>query len=108
MIQLSEVEFCPHREETVPKDSSPLNHRDFLATPGKKIKLKDYDPGFTNHYKNKEEAALKLCKDVKRLAKYAEMKPESPPADKKFYASQDFVLRFFYLDTGEVIEFVSK
>ena len=32
--------------------------------------MRKYDPGFTCHYKSKDEAAEKLRKDVKRLAKY--------------------------------------
>ncbi len=47
-----------------------MNHDHFIVPPGKKIRLKDYDPGFTAHYKNKNEAAAKLKKDVERLAKY--------------------------------------
>jgi polyphosphate kinase 2 (PPK2 family) len=47
-----------------------MNHDHFIVPPGKKIRLKDYDPGFTSHYKNKDEASAKLRKDIKRLAKY--------------------------------------
>ncbi|KKT75787.1 MAG: hypothetical protein UW69_C0009G0001, partial [Microgenomates group bacterium GW2011_GWA2_44_7] len=47
-----------------------MNHDSFIVPPGKKIRLKDYDPGSTGHYKNKDEAAAKLEKDIKRLAKY--------------------------------------
>ncbi|HEV8604292.1 MAG TPA: polyphosphate kinase 2 family protein [Tepidisphaeraceae bacterium] len=50
-----------------------MNHQHFIVPPGKKIRLKDYDPGFTGHYKNKEEAAEKLRKDIERLAKYQEV-----------------------------------
>ena len=46
-----------------------MNHDPFIVPPGKKIKLKDYDPGFTGKFKNKEEATEKLRKDVQRLAK---------------------------------------
>lgn len=45
-------------------------HEHFIVPSGKKISLKDYDPGFTSHYKDKDEASVKLRKDVKRLAKY--------------------------------------
>lgn len=55
------------------KESSPMNHKHFIVPPGKKIRLKDYDPGFTDHYKNKDEASAKLRKDVKRLAKYQDI-----------------------------------
>ena len=50
-----------------------MNHNHFIATPGKKIVLKDYDPGFTAHYKNKTEASAKLRKDIERLAKYQDV-----------------------------------
>ena len=55
------------------KDSEAVNHAHFLVQPGKKISLKDYDPGFTSHYKDKDEASVKLKKDVKRLAKYQDI-----------------------------------
>lgn len=51
----------------------PMNHDHFIVSPGKKIRLKDYDPGFTAHYKNKDEASTKLQKDIKELAKYQNM-----------------------------------
>ena len=41
-----------------------------MFRPAQEIHLKDYDPGFTSHYKNKAEASAKLRKDIKRLAKY--------------------------------------
>ena len=47
-----------------------MNHEHFIVPPGRKIRLKDYDPGFTAHYQNKNEASAKLRKDVKQLAKY--------------------------------------
>ena len=50
-----------------------INHDHFIVPPGKKIRLKDYDPGFTAHYKNKDEASTKLQKDIKELAKYQNM-----------------------------------
>lgn len=50
-----------------------MNHDEFIVPPGKKIRLKNYDPGFTSHYKNKDEAATKLRKDIKRLAKYQDV-----------------------------------
>ena len=48
-------------------------HEHFIVQPGKKILLKNYDPGFTSHYKDKDEASVKLKKDVKRLAKYQDI-----------------------------------
>ena len=50
-----------------------MNHDHFIAPPGKKIRLKDYDPGFSGAYKTEEEASAKLQNDVKRLAKYQEV-----------------------------------
>jgi PPK2 family polyphosphate:nucleotide phosphotransferase len=44
-----------------------MNHDSFLVPPGKKITLKDYDPGFTGKFKSKEEAQEKLQKDIARL-----------------------------------------
>jgi PPK2 family polyphosphate:nucleotide phosphotransferase len=44
-----------------------MNHDSFLVPPGKKITLKDYDPGFTGKFKSKEEAQEKLQKDLARL-----------------------------------------
>jgi PPK2 family polyphosphate:nucleotide phosphotransferase len=40
-----------------------------IATPGEKISLKDYDPGWTAHIKDKTEAARLLEDGVKELAK---------------------------------------
>jgi PPK2 family polyphosphate:nucleotide phosphotransferase len=45
-----------------------MNHEPFLAPPGKKIKLKDYDPGFTGKFKEKDNAQAKLNDDIERLA----------------------------------------
>ena len=47
-----------------------MNHDHFIVPPGTKIRLKDYDPGFTGSYKAQEEASAKLRKDIERLAKY--------------------------------------
>jgi len=50
-----------------------LNHEPFIVTPGQKIRLKDYNPGFTGKYKDKAEARDKLQKDIGRLAKYQDI-----------------------------------
>lgn len=50
-----------------------MNHDHFIVPPGKKIKLKDYDPGYTDGFKDKAEANAELSKDVLRLAKYQDM-----------------------------------
>ncbi|MEA2175584.1 MAG: hypothetical protein QOD00_3176 [Blastocatellia bacterium] len=47
-----------------------MNQEPFIVPPGKKIELKNYDPGSTGKFKNKEEATSKLQKDIGRLAKY--------------------------------------
>ena len=46
-----------------------MNHDHFIIPPGTKIRLKDYDPGFTGSYKTEEEASPKLRNDIQRLAK---------------------------------------
>ena len=46
-----------------------MNHEHFIVPPGKKIRLKDYDTGYTGKFKDKGEAAEKLEADIKRLAK---------------------------------------
>lgn len=48
---------------------APMNHDHFIIPPGTKIRLKDYDPGFTGSYKTEEEASPKLRNDIQRLAK---------------------------------------
>src|SRR5947207_8402711 len=50
-----------------------MNHKHFIVPPGKKIRLKDYDPAFTGHYQDEEEASQKLKKDIERLAKYQDV-----------------------------------
>ena len=50
-----------------------MNHDHFIAAPGTTIRLEDFDPGFTGHYQNKDEASAKLRKDIKRLRKYQDV-----------------------------------
>ncbi len=45
-----------------------LDHSPFLVSPGKKIRLKDFDPAFTSGFKNKDEARDALLEDVSGLA----------------------------------------
>jgi len=47
-----------------------MNHDHFIVPPGTKIRLKDFDPGFTGAFKTKEEASTKLRKDIERLAEF--------------------------------------
>jgi PPK2 family polyphosphate:nucleotide phosphotransferase len=45
-----------------------MNHDYFIVPPHKKIRLADYDPGYTGKFKDKGEAKEKLKADIKRLA----------------------------------------
>jgi len=47
-----------------------MKHDPFIATPGKKTRLKDYDPSFIGKYKDKEEAEAKLKRDIGKLSDY--------------------------------------
>jgi PPK2 family polyphosphate:nucleotide phosphotransferase len=50
-----------------------MNHEPFIVPPGKKVRLKDYDPAYTGHFETKDEALVKLQEDVRRLAKYQDV-----------------------------------
>jgi PPK2 family polyphosphate:nucleotide phosphotransferase len=50
-----------------------MNHKRFLVAPGRTMRLKDHDPGFTGKYEREDEAAEKLRKDIERLAKYQDL-----------------------------------
>lgn len=50
-----------------------INRDYFLVPPGKKIQLKDYDPGHTGEFENKEQAEAKLMGDVGRLAQFQDV-----------------------------------
>ncbi|MEO1430677.1 MAG: polyphosphate kinase 2 family protein [Cyanobacteria bacterium J06633_8] len=51
-----------------------MNHDAFIVQPGSKISLKkDYNTAFTANYKEKEDAKLKLERDIERLAKYQDI-----------------------------------
>ncbi|MDK3156768.1 polyphosphate kinase 2 family protein [Kamptonema cortianum] len=50
-----------------------LDHSPFLATPGKKIKLSSYDPGYTDGFKDKDEAQAALEEDKAALEKAQEI-----------------------------------
>lgn len=50
-----------------------MNHKRFLVAPGRTMRLKDHDPGFTGKYEQEDEAAKKLQNNIKRLAKYQDM-----------------------------------
>ncbi len=50
-----------------------MDHDKFIVPPGKKIRLKDYDPASTGPFKNKEEASATLQQDIERLSKYQQV-----------------------------------
>ncbi len=51
-----------------------MNHDRFIVPTGSKISLKkDYDTAFTADYKEKDDAKIKLQKDIERLAKYQDI-----------------------------------
>ncbi len=50
-----------------------MNHKYFLVPPGKKVKVKQYDPAYTGEFKNKKQAKRKLEQDIRRLAEYQEV-----------------------------------
>jgi len=50
-----------------------MNHDHFIVPPDRRIRLEDYDPGFTSHWESEDDAAAKLQKDVGKLAKYQDM-----------------------------------
>jgi len=47
-----------------------MNHEAFIVPPGKKVRLKDFDPNYTGKFSEKEEAREKLAADVERMAEY--------------------------------------
>ena len=50
-----------------------INRDYFLVPPGKKIRLKDYDPDHTGQFENKQQAEAKLSGDVERLAQFQDV-----------------------------------
>ena len=44
-----------------------MNHDNFIVPPGKRIDLKDFDPGFSGKYNDKDDAAGKLEEDLGKL-----------------------------------------
>ena len=47
-----------------------MKHDALIVPPGRKIRLKDFDPASTGKFHNKDEAREKLATDVVRLAEY--------------------------------------
>ena len=50
-----------------------MNHDHFIVPPGKHIRLKDYDPGFTGHFESEDDASAKLRADVAKLSDYQDL-----------------------------------
>src|SRR6266516_645489 len=50
-----------------------MKHDALIAPPGKKIRLKNFDPGYTGKYQSKDEAREKLEADICRLAEYQDV-----------------------------------
>ncbi len=50
-----------------------MKHEALIVPPGKKIRLKDFDPADTGKYKGREEAQAKLETDICRLAEYQDI-----------------------------------
>jgi PPK2 family polyphosphate:nucleotide phosphotransferase len=63
-------------------NSHRVNHNDFLVPPGKKIRLKDYDPDYTGGFVDKAAARDALLQDVTELAKWQDV----------FWASKQYAM----------------
>jgi len=50
-----------------------MKHDRFIVPPNQKIKLKDYDPGYTDGLKDKVAAQVELQEGVQKLAKYQDI-----------------------------------
>jgi PPK2 family polyphosphate:nucleotide phosphotransferase len=53
--------------------STRMKNKSMMATPGKRIRLKDFDPAFKGDYKSHAHAQSKLKANVLRLAKYQDL-----------------------------------
>ena len=53
--------------------STRMKNKSMMATPGKRIRLKDFDPAFKGDYKSHAHAQSKLKANVQRLAKYQDL-----------------------------------
>jgi PPK2 family polyphosphate:nucleotide phosphotransferase len=63
-------------------ESHRLDHKPFLVPPGKKIRLKDHEPGYTAGIRDKAAAKEALLQDVSDLAKMQDV----------FWASKEYAL----------------
>ncbi|HKV39109.1 MAG TPA: polyphosphate kinase 2 family protein [Blastocatellia bacterium] len=50
-----------------------MDHDKLMVPPGRKIKLEDYDPGYTHNFKVEQEAKEKLAEDIKHLAHHQDL-----------------------------------
>ena len=50
-----------------------MKHKMFLATPGKRIKLRNFDPAFKDDFASQEQAQAKLQHNVEQLARYQDL-----------------------------------
>jgi PPK2 family polyphosphate:nucleotide phosphotransferase len=50
-----------------------MYHERFIVPADKRIRLADYSPGYTHHFKNESEAEEKLQEDIKRLTRYQDV-----------------------------------
>ncbi len=50
-----------------------MNFKYLLVPPGKRIKLKRYDPGYTGKFKSKRAAKKKLQQDIRKLEEYQDV-----------------------------------
>src|SRR5215510_8985459 len=55
------------------KEEVEMYHDKFIVPPERKIKLADYSPDYTHHFKDESEAKEKLQEDVKRLTRYQDV-----------------------------------
>src|ERR1035437_4780851 len=53
--------------------SNRMQTKSMIATPGKRIRLRDFDPAFKGEYESQAHAQSKLQKNVQRLAKYQDL-----------------------------------
>ena len=50
-----------------------MKNKAMIATPGKRFRMKDFDPSYTGEYKSQGQAQGKLENNVQRLAKYQDL-----------------------------------
>lgn len=50
-----------------------MKFKDLVVPPGKKIKLKQYDPSYTGKFKSRKAAGKKLEQDIQKLAQYQDV-----------------------------------